>query len=150
MIHFTKGNLLVAGAEALVNTVNTVGVMGKGIALQFKKTFPLNYQMYREACLRGELQTGQLLIVRDSSLLTGAKTIINFPTKQDWRNPSKMEYLISGLTALRNYLLQNPFNSIALPALGCGNGGLDWQAVKPMVIGMLSGLNMEITVYEPG
>lgn len=105
--------------------------------------------MYREACQKGELDTGQLLVVRDSSLLTGETTIINFPTKKDWRNPSKNEYIASGLAALYNYLKEKPFKSIAIPALGCGNGGLDWQVIKPMLTGMLSGLQMEIIVYEP-
>ncbi|WPU94692.1 macro domain-containing protein [Mucilaginibacter sabulilitoris] len=149
MLRFTKGNLLDSGAEALVNTVNTMGVMGKGIALQFKKAFPLNYQLYREACQRGELETGQLLVVKDTNLLTGEKTIINFPTKKDWKHPSKNEYIASGLIALRVFLEKSKLKSIALPALGCGNGGLDWQVVKPMLTGMLSDLQIEIIVYEP-
>jgi O-acetyl-ADP-ribose deacetylase (regulator of RNase III) len=148
MIRFTKGNLLESGAEALVNTVNTVGVMGKGIALQFKQAFPANYKLYRDACKNGELQTGKLLVVKDSNLLTGEKTIINFPTKQDWKNPSKNEYIASGLIALLSYLKQSKLKSIALPALGCGNGGLDWQVIKPMLTGILSELNMEIIIYE--
>ncbi|WDF79044.1 macro domain-containing protein [Mucilaginibacter sp. KACC 22773] len=149
MIRFTKGNLLESGAEALVNTVNTVGVMGKGIALQFKQAFPFNYKKYKEACRKGELVTGKLLVVKDSNLLTGEKTIINFPTKQDWRNPAKNEYIASGLIELLSYLKQSKLKSIALPALGCGNGGLDWQVIKPMLTGMLSELSMEIIVYEP-
>ncbi|MCR8560314.1 macro domain-containing protein [Mucilaginibacter sp. BJC16-A38] len=149
MIRFTKGNLLESGAEALVNTVNTVGVMGKGIALQFKHAFPFNYKKYREACKKGELVTGKLLVVKDSSLLTGEKTIINFPTKRDWRNPAKNEYIASGLIELLSYLKQSKLNSIALPALGCGNGGLDWQVIKPMLTGILSELTIEIIVYEP-
>jgi O-acetyl-ADP-ribose deacetylase (regulator of RNase III) len=149
MIHFTKGNLLESGAEALVNTVNTVGVMGKGIALQFKQVFPFNQKKYKEACKKGELVTGKLLVVKDSNLLTGEKTIINFPTKQDWRNPAKNEYIASGLIALLSYLKQSELRSVALPALGCGNGGLDWKVVKPMLTGMLSELTMEIIVYEP-
>jgi O-acetyl-ADP-ribose deacetylase (regulator of RNase III) len=149
MIRFTKGNLLESSAEALVNTVNTVGVMGKGIALQFRQTFPFNYKRYKEACKKGELVTGKLLVVKDSNLLTGDKTIINFPTKQDWRNPAKNEYIASGLIELLTYLKQSKLKSIALPALGCGNGGLDWKVIKPMLTGMLSELTMEIIVYEP-
>jgi O-acetyl-ADP-ribose deacetylase (regulator of RNase III) len=149
MIRFTKGNLLESGAEALVNTVNTVGVMGKGIALQFKKAFPVNYKRYKEACKNGELATGKLLVVEDCNLLTGEKTIINFPTKQDWRNPAKNEYIASGLIALLSYLKQSKLKSIALPALGCGSGGLDWKVIKPMLTGMLSELSIEIIVYEP-
>lgn len=149
MLKFTKGNLLESGAEALVNTVNTVGEMGKGIALQFKQAFPANYQKYRAACKSGKLRTGHILVVKDSNLLTGEKTIINFPTKQDWKNPSKNEYIATGLSALVNFLKQAKLKSIALPALGCGNGGLDWQVIKPMLVGMLSDLPMEIIVYEP-
>jgi O-acetyl-ADP-ribose deacetylase (regulator of RNase III) len=149
MITFKAGNLLDAPAEALVNTVNTVGVMGKGIALQFKKAFPHNFKRYREACSKGELTTGKLLVVKDSNLPTGEKLIINFPTKQHWKMPSKHEYIASGLIALVKFLKENPVKSIALPALGCGNGGLDWMAVKPMIIGILSELKMDIIVYEP-
>jgi O-acetyl-ADP-ribose deacetylase (regulator of RNase III) len=144
MLRFTTGNLLDSNAEALVNTVNTVGVMGKGIALQFKKAFPVNNKRYREACKNGELVTGKLLVVEDSN-----KTIINFPTKEDWRNPSKNEYIASGLIALLSYLKQSKLKSIALPALGCGNGGLEWKVIKPMLTGMLSELTIEIIVYEP-
>jgi len=149
MIRFTTGNILESSAEALVNTVNTVGVMGKGIALQFKNTFPVNFKKYRDACKKGELETGKLLVVKDNNLLTGEKTIINFPTKRDWKNPSKNEYIASGLIALLNYLKANPMKSIAIPALGCGNGGLDWQVIKPMLTGILSELTMDIIVYEP-
>jgi O-acetyl-ADP-ribose deacetylase (regulator of RNase III) len=149
MIRFTKGDILESGAEALVNTVNTVGVMGKGIALQFKKAFPNNFKRYRDACKNGELQTGKLLIVQDTNLLTGEKTIINFPTKKDWKNPSKNEYIATGLIALMNFLKGSNLKSIAIPALGCGNGGLDWQVIKPMLTGILSELKMEIIVYEP-
>jgi O-acetyl-ADP-ribose deacetylase (regulator of RNase III) len=149
MIRFTTGNIMESGAEALVNTVNTVGVMGKGIALQFKNAFPNNFKRYRDACKKGELETGKLLVVKDSNLLTGEKTIINFPTKRDWKNPSKNEYIALGLIALLNYLKANPLKSIAIPALGCGNGGLDWQVIKPMLTGILSELSMDIIVYEP-
>lgn len=149
MIPFTTGNILESGAEALVNTVNTVGVMGKGIALQFKRAFPANYKKYRDACQKGELQTGKLLVVQDSNLLTGEKTIINFPTKKDWKNPSKNEYIASGLIALLAFLKQSSLKSIAIPALGCGNGGLDWQVIKPMLSGILGDLTIDITIYEP-
>lgn len=149
MIRFTTGNIMESSAEALVNTVNTVGVMGKGIALQFKNAFPRNYRKYREACKRGELETGQILVVQDSNLFTGEKTIINFPTKQDWKNPSKNEYIASGLIALVSFLKKSNLKSIAIPALGCGNGGLDWQVVKPMLRGMLAELTIDIIVYEP-
>ena len=93
MLHFLKGNLLDSTADALVNTVNTVGVMGKGIALQFKEAFPVNNKKYIDACKNGELQTGKLLMVKDQNALLGEKLIINFPTKKHWRNPSKYEYI---------------------------------------------------------
>ncbi|SEO79130.1 macro domain-containing protein [Mucilaginibacter sp. OK283] len=149
MIHFTQGNLLKSNARALVNTVNTVGVMGKGIALQFKNTFPLNYKLYQDACKNGKLTTGQLLVVHENDLLRGEKIIINFPTKQHWKQPSTYEYIESGLVALQIYLIENPVESLAMPALGCGNGGLDWEVVKPMIVEYLSDIDTEFFVYEP-
>ena len=100
MIRFTKGNLMTANAEALVNTVNTVGVMGKGIALQFKEEFPKNFTIYANACKSGELVPGKLLITKEKNRSGEEKTIINFPTKLNWRNPSKYEYIKDGLTEL--------------------------------------------------
>jgi O-acetyl-ADP-ribose deacetylase (regulator of RNase III) len=149
MIHFTQGNLLKSNARALVNTVNTVGVMGKGIALQFKNTFSLNYKLYQDACKNGKLTTGQLLVVHENDLLRGEKIIINFPTKQHWKQPSTYEYIESGLVALQKYLIENPVESLAMPALGCGNGGLDWEVVKPMIVEYLSAIDTEFFVYEP-
>jgi O-acetyl-ADP-ribose deacetylase (regulator of RNase III) len=149
MIRFINGNILDSSAEALVNTVNTVGLMEKGIALQFKQTFLRNYILYKEACLKGKLQTGHLLVVKDNDLLLGDRLIINFPTKTHWKLPSKQEYIESGLIALVAYLKENPVKSLALPALGCGNGGLDWRIVKPMIANRLSQLDMAIWVYEP-
>jgi O-acetyl-ADP-ribose deacetylase (regulator of RNase III) len=149
MLRFTTGNLLDSSAEALVNTVNTVGVMGKGIALQFKQAFPQNFQMYRQACLNGTLQTGQLLVVKDHDLLTGERLIINLPTKRHWKLPSTYEYVESGLVSLVAYLNANAVQSMAMPALGCGNGGLDWKIVKPMIERHLAELEVSIWVYEP-
>jgi len=149
MLRFTTGNILDSSAEALVNTVNTVGVMGKGIALQFKQAFPHNFNVYQQACLNGQLTTGRILAVKDSELLLGERLIINFPTKQHWKMPSKYEYVESGLIALVAYLQANPVKSMAMPALGCGNGGLDWQKVKPMIENHLFQLDMPIWVYEP-
>jgi O-acetyl-ADP-ribose deacetylase (regulator of RNase III) len=149
MLRFTTGNLLDSSAEALVNTVNTVGVMGKGIALQFKQAFPHNYEIYRQACLNGSLQTGQLLTVTDTDLLMGERLIINFPTKRHWKSPSTYEYVETGLVALVNYLKTKPIKSLAMPALGCGNGGLDWKLVKPMIEKHLAGLDLSIWIYEP-
>lgn len=133
----------------LVNTVNTVGVMGKGIALQFKDEFPHNYAVYVETCRKGELSPGTLLTVKDWSPRYGEKTIVNFPTKVHWRNPSKYEYILRGLMALREFIISNKVESISIPPLGCGNGGLDWGRVKPMIVEVLSGLQTMIHIYEP-
>jgi len=150
MIKFLSGNLLESNACALVNTVNTVGVMGKGIALQFKNEFPHNYTIYREACLKHELKIGQLLTVEDSSLFLGKRLIINFPTKTHWRLPSEYSYIEKGLQALNQLIRENEIRSIALPALGCGNGGLDWLRVKEMICQYLKQLDTIMEVYEPG
>lgn len=138
-----------SSAEALVNTVNTVGVMGKGIALQFKQAFPHNFEVYKQACLNGQLKTGQVLAVKDSELLMGERLIINLPTKLHWKMPSRYEFVESGLIALVSCLRDSPVKSLAMPALGCGNGGLDWNRVKPLIEQYLSGLELSIWVYEP-
>lgn len=149
MIEFTTGNLMASQDAVLVNTVNTVGVMGKGIALQFKDEFPHNFAVYADACRKGELYPGKLLIVKDYSPRYGEKTIVNFPTKVHWRNPSEYEYIEKGLEALRKYLYDEKVESISIPPLGCGNGGLDWARVKPMIAAALDGLDTRIHVYEP-
>lgn len=149
MIYFRKGDMLHSGAEALVNTVNTVGVMGKGIALQFKEAFPVNNKVYIEACKNKELEPGKLLPVWDTNLLLGRKLIINFPTKTHWRQPSKYEYVEKGLVALKALIEKEKITSIALPPLGCGNGGLDWKLVKPMIVHYLQNLPVDVYVYEP-
>lgn len=149
MIEFTKGDLLASSDDVLVNTVNTVGVMGKGIALQFKDEFPHNYAVYVETCKKGELFPGKLLVVRDSSPRYGDKIIVNFPTKVHWRNPSQYEYIEKGLVALREFIIKENVTSIAIPPLGCGNGGLDWTRVKTMIFESLSEISAAIHVYEP-
>ena len=149
MIIYTTGNLLEAKAEALVNTVNTVGVMGKGIALAFKKRFPNNMQAYAEACKNGEVQTGKMFVTENDDLL-GAKWIINFPTKQHWRNSSKIEWVEEGLQDLRRFIIQNEVKSIAIPPLGSSNGKLNWQNVKPKIVDALGDLrDTKIIIYEP-
>ena len=148
MIEFTLGNLLESPAAALTNTVNTVGVMGKGIALQFKDAYPHNYQIYRKACKEGSFSVGQLLVVEDIDS-HGVRTIVNFPTKQHWKAKSKMEYIDSGLAALREELLKEEITSIAIPPLGCGNGGLKWADVKPRIEAALGDLPTLVYVYEP-
>jgi O-acetyl-ADP-ribose deacetylase (regulator of RNase III) len=149
MIKLKQGDMMQSGAEALVNTVNTVGVMGKGIALQFKEAFPNNNKAYMDACKKKELMPGKLLAVWDENLQLGRKLIINFPTKVHWRYPSKYEYIEKGLVVLRELLQKEKVKSIAIPPLGCGNGGLDWDKVKPMIEQALSGLDTEVLIFEP-
>lgn len=148
MIKFTQGNLLESGAEALVNTVNTVGVMGKGIALMFKERFPLNFELYANACKQRKVNTGSMFIT-ETGELSGPKWIVNFPTKQHWRANSRLEWITTGLEDLREWIIRNEVHSIALPPLGAGNGGLDWNSVKPLITKALSNLNTEVLVYEP-
>lgn len=150
MISYTKGDLLSSRAQALVNTVNTVGVMGKGIALRFKEMFPYNFSVYAEACKRGEMAPGKMLVVKDTNLSLGERIIINFPTKVHWRNPSKYEYIEDGLKDLVRVIKEYGISSIAIPPLGCGNGGLEWTVVKGMMEQALAPLtNIAISVYEP-
>jgi O-acetyl-ADP-ribose deacetylase (regulator of RNase III) len=149
MLQIITGNMLDANVEALVNTVNTIGVMGKGIALQFKNAFRKNYSDYLAACKSGTFDIGELLIVKDHNINLGEKLIINFPTKKHWRQPSKYEYIEVGLQALVKCINDHQIKSIALPPLGCGNGGLDWSIVKPMIEKHLSPLDADIFVYEP-
>jgi O-acetyl-ADP-ribose deacetylase (regulator of RNase III) len=149
MITFHKGNLLDAPVEALVNTVNTVGVMGKGIALMFKEAFPENFRAYEEACKRGDVRIGHMFVT-ESSRLDGPKWIINFPSKKHWRHPSKLEWITEGLADLRKVVAEKGIRSIALPPLGCGNGGLDWVEVRSEIERVLASLNdVEVLVFEP-
>ena len=149
MIRYTIGNLLEAHSQALVNTVNTVGVMGKGIALQFKEAFPDNYKQYVDACRNKWLQPGKLLIVKEKTLHE-ERIIINFPTKTEWYQKSKYEYIEKGLIALSEELKKGEIKSIAIPPLGCGNGGLNWNSVKQLIEKYLSSFtDIEITLYEP-
>lgn len=148
MVQLKTGNLLDSTAEALVNTVNTVGVMGKGIALQFKNRFPHNYKVYKKACDEGTFDVGQVLVTQDGDLLNH-KTIINFPTKKHWRSPSKYEYISTGLVALKEALKKHQIKSVAIPPLGCGNGGLDWEKVKELITEALKDVEAEVYLYTP-
>lgn len=149
MITFTQGNLLEANVEALVNTVNTVGVMGKGIALMFKEAFPENFKAYKTACKQGSLQVGSMFVTERHQLM-GPKWIINFPTKKHWRHPSKVEWIEKGLDDLKQVITDKKIRSIALPPLGSGNGKLDWADVRPRIEASLGSLpDVEIIVYEP-
>jgi O-acetyl-ADP-ribose deacetylase (regulator of RNase III) len=149
MIHPCKGNLLEAPVEALVNTVNTVGVMGKGLALQFRTAFPENYQAYQAACARGGVKVGQMFV---TEYQTGGnpRYIINFPTKSDWRDPSRLEYITEGLRDLARVLRERQIKSIALPAVGCGLGGLKWPVVKPLVVEAFAQFpELNVLLFEP-
>ncbi len=149
MITYTKGNLLQANVEALVNTVNTVGVMGKGIALQFKETFSENYKLYKRAAENKELEIGKVFVT-STGRLDGIKWIINFPTKKHWRYPSKLSYIIDGLDDMIDVVKEKEIKSVALPPLGCGNGGLEWSEVKPILESKLSKLpEVKFLVFEP-
>lgn len=149
MINYTKGNLLDAKVEAVVNTVNTVGVMGKGIALMFKDAFPDNFKEYSTACKKGEVQVGHMFVTERQQLI-GPKWIINFPTKKHWRQPSKMEWVIEGLQDLKRVIEEKNIHSIAIPPLGSGNGGLDWKDVRLRIEAALGSLSdVEVIVYEP-
>jgi O-acetyl-ADP-ribose deacetylase (regulator of RNase III) len=132
MLEFKQGNLLEEDAEVLVNAVNCVGVMGKGIALQLKQAFPENFQQYKKACDAKEVEPGRMFTFSTGKLFN-PKYIINFPTKRHWREKSKIEYVQTGLKALLAEVQQLGITSIAIPALGCGNGGLDWLEVKPLI-----------------
>jgi O-acetyl-ADP-ribose deacetylase (regulator of RNase III) len=148
-MRFIRGNLLEAEVEALVNAVNTVGVMGKGIALAFKQRFPENFTAYAAACGAGEVQVGRMFVHRQTA---GAfpRWIINFPTKKHWRDPTRIEWVETGLVALAEVVRENQIRSIALPALGCGNGGLDWDRVRPKIEAAFSHLpEVEALVFEP-
>jgi O-acetyl-ADP-ribose deacetylase (regulator of RNase III) len=132
VIYKAEGDLLSADAQAFVNTVNTVGVMGKGIALQFKQAFPDNYSAYEAACKRGEVQLGKMFVYHRNTF-SNPRIIINFPTKQHWRGKSKIKDIESGLRALIDVVTTEKICSIAVPPLGCGNGGLDWGQVRPRI-----------------
>lgn len=148
MITFTQGNLLDAKAEALVNTVNTVGVMGKGIALMFKERFAENFRRYSAACKANEIKTGKIFVTEVSEL-DGPRWIVNFPTKQHWRAPSQMAWIEDGLQDLRRFLVEQRVKSVAIPPLGSGNGGLDWQDVRQHIEAALGDLETDILVFEP-
>ena len=148
MITFTQGNLLEARAEALVNTVNTVGVMGKGIALMFKERFDENFRRYAAACKAKEVQTGKMFVTQVHEL-DGPRWIVNFPTKQHWRAPSRMEWVVEGLQDLRRFLAEQQVKSIAIPPLGAGNGGLEWADVREQIERALGDLDIDILVFEP-
>ncbi len=149
MIRYTQGNLLEAPAEALVNTVNEVGVMGKGIALMFREAFPEMAAVYEEAAKRGQVHVGHVLVT-PNPVLFGPRFIIHFPTKKHWRHPSRLEWIRQGLQDLVRAIREMHIRSVALPPLGCGNGGLEWRQVRGEIEAALGKLkDVEVTVYEP-
>ena len=149
MIELTRGNLLEAEAEVLVNTVNCVGAMGKGIALQFKQAFPANFRAYQAACRAGDVALGKMFIHANGGLVN-PRYIINFPTKRHWRGQSRLEDIKSGLKALITEVQRLDIRSIAVPPLGCGLGGLDWRVVRPMIEQAFAALpDVRVLLFEP-
>jgi O-acetyl-ADP-ribose deacetylase (regulator of RNase III) len=149
MVTYTQGNLLEADVDAVVNTVNTVGIMGKGIALMFKERFPSNFEAYVRACVSGDVRIGKMFVTENKELL-GPRWIINFPTKTHWRAKTQVEWVREGLKDLNRVIVENNIGSIAIPPLGCGNGGLNWQDVRPLIETALDELDgVNAIVYEP-
>lgn len=149
MIEYTQGNILQADAEALVNTVNCVGVMGRGIALHFKYAYPANFKAYVAACKREEIQPGRMF-VHDTGR-PAPRWIINFPTKRHWRGKSRIEDIESGMGALVHEIEARGIRSVAIPPLGSGLGGLAWSDVRPVIEAALADMpDVRVTLYEPG
>lgn len=148
-IELRTGDILKADTEAIVNTVNCVGVMGRGIALQFKKAFPANFRAYALACDEGEVQPGRMFIY-DTGAFTNPRYIINFPTKRHWKGKSRIEDIESGLIALAQEVRARGIRSIAIPPLGAGLGGLDWSDVRPRIEAALRDVpNLDVLIYQP-
>jgi O-acetyl-ADP-ribose deacetylase (regulator of RNase III) len=151
MIRESHGNLLAADAEALVNTVNTVGVMGKGIALQFKRAFPENYKAYKRACDQKTVELGRMFVWDAGALAGGGpRYIINFPTKQHWRSKSRLSDIRVGLDDLVRQLKDLSVTSVAVPPLGCGHGGLPWEQVRPLIESAFEQLpDVDVLLFPP-
>ena len=149
MITLTKGNLLESNAEAFVNTVNCVGIMGKGIALQFKKAFPDNYEAYARACKKGEVRIGRMFVYETNQMFN-PKYIVNFPTKRHWKSKSKLEDISKGLDDFVRQVKKLVIKSVAIPPLGSGLGGLDWSQVKYLIESAFEAIpDVEVQLYEP-
>ncbi len=149
MIELTQGDILCADAEALVNTVNCVGVMGRGIALQFKKVFPENFKRYKAVCDRKELTPGKMFIY-DLNSLYNPRYVVNFPTKRHWKGKSRMEDIETGLQTLVEEVRKRGIRSIAIPPLGCGLGGLRWADVRAKIKEAFQDLtDVQVLLYEP-
>ena len=152
MTELTTGDILTDQSEALVNTVNCVGVMGRGIALQFKNAWPDNYKAYAAACKREEVRPGRMFVF-ETGQLTPPRYIINFPTKRHWRGKSRIEDIDAGLVALTTEIRERGIRSIAIPPLGSGLGGLDWDDVRPLIetaLRVLDGVRVRLYVPESG
>lgn len=149
MVHMKQGDILQdTEAEALVNTVNTQGVMGKGLAFAFKQRFPENYEFYRSKCKEGQVQIGKMLVFRTG--LLQPQYIINFPTKKHWRERSQLEYIKEGLEDLKQVVREYGIRSLAIPPLGCGQGGLDWEVVRRLITEAFDALpEVKVYLYEP-
>lgn len=149
MIEFTSGDILKCEADALVNTVNCVGVMGRGIALQFRNAYPANFKAYAAACQREAVQPGRMFVFETGQLAL-PRFIVNFPTKRHWRGKSRLEDIEAGLADLVKVIRDKGIRSIAIPPLGSGLGGLDWNAVRPCIEHALGGLtDVRVLVFEP-
>ena len=151
MIEYKVGDMFTEDVEALVNSVNCVGVMGRGIALQFKNLFPENFKAYAEACRREEVQPGRMFVFETGQMMGAPSYIINFPTKRHWRGKSRMEDIESGLHALAREISERNIRSIALPPLGSGLGGLEWSIVRSRIESALRDIDdLRVVVFEPG
>ena len=149
MIEIKTGDIIAEDAEALVNTVNCVGIMGRGIALQFKNAFPENFKVYAAACKREEVQPGHMFVF-ETNQLTNPRYIINFPTKRHWRGKSRLSDIEAGLDALVSEIRARGIRSVAIPPLGSGLGGLRWSDVRPTIERALSALpDVRVIVFEP-
>ena len=151
MIEYKVGDIFAEDVEALVNSVNCVGVMGRGIALQFKNIFPENFKAYADACKRDEVQPGRMFVFDTGRRMGTTRYIINFPTKRHWRGKSRMEDIETGLRALAHEVSERNIRSVALPPLGSGLGGLEWSKVRSRIEAVLQGIDgLRVVVFEPG
>jgi len=152
LIAVVQGDIFAADADAVVNAVNTVGVMGKGLALQFKRAYPDMFVEYQLWCRAGELRVGKMHVWQRSVEFGGPRLIINFPTKRHWRDSSRAEDIQAGLDELVRVVGEWEVRSIAIPALGCGLGGLDWSVVEPLIVAAMIPLagEVDVSIYRPG
>jgi O-acetyl-ADP-ribose deacetylase (regulator of RNase III) len=149
MITYASGDLLQSDADAIINTVNCVGIMGKGIALQFKQAFPRNYEAYRRACEAGDVRLGKMFVFDTGSMIS-PRWLINFPTKNHWKAKSRLEDIKAGLVDLRRVVDELGITSIAMPPLGCGNGGLDWRDVERVIRQAFEDHPIDVRLFAPG